>query len=127
MSLTLKPATPRTLKIATSPGGFGIKTISRAMRVTFISGPRLLLTSRLSVKSASMMILLCAPALLFCGMLTIPALIFPSPQQQAYFYFSQVLNHDPVRWIGLVLAGACALIALAVPASNLDTYKSVRY
>ena len=127
MSLTLKPATPRTLKIATSPGSFGIKTVSRALRITFISGPRLLLTSRLSGKSASMMILLCAPALLFCGMLTIPALIFPSPQQQAYFYFSQVLNHDPVRWIGLVLAGACALIALAVPASNSDTYKSVRY
>lgn len=127
MSLTLKPATPRTLKIAASPGKFGINTLTRALRITFISGPWLLMTSRLSRKNASMMILLCAPALLFCGMMTIPELIFQSPQQQAYFYFSRVLNDDPVRWIGLVLAGICALIALAVPASNSDTYKSVRY
>ena len=74
-----------------------------------------------------MMIMLCAPALLFCAMLTIPALLFPSPQQQAYFYFSEVLNHDPSRWIGLILAGVCAIIALAVPATAAQPYTALRH
>jgi hypothetical protein len=77
----------------------------------------MLLTSRISAKCATMMTALCMPSLLFCATLTIPALIFQSPEQQEYFYFSKVLNEDPTRWLALLLAGACALFSLAVPAA----------
>ena len=127
MSLTLKPAPSRILKNAVSPGFFHIKTLIRLLRLTFLSGPRLLLTSRLSAKSAFMMILLSAPALLFCAMLTIPALLFPSPQQQAYFYFSQILDQDPGRWVPLALASICSVIALAIPALVPHPFRAVRY
>lgn len=83
----------------------------------FIQGPRLLLTSRISVKCAAMMMALCMPSLLCCAILTIPAWIFQSPQQQAYFYFAKMLNEDPTRWLVLALAGLCTLLALAVPAA----------
>lgn len=82
----------------------------------FIQGPMLLLTSRISVKCAAMMMALCMPALLCWAVLTIPGLIFQSPQQHAYFYFSKILNEDPTRWLVLLLATVCALLALAVPA-----------
>jgi hypothetical protein len=85
-------------------------------RQIFIQGPLLLLTSRISVKCAAMMTALCMPALLCWAILTVPGLIFQSPQQHAYFYFSKILNEDPTRWLVLLLAGVCALLALAVPA-----------
>jgi len=83
----------------------------------FIQGPRLLLTSRISVKCATLMTALCMPALLCWATLTIPALIFQSPHQHAYFYFSQIINEDPTRWFVLLLAGICAIFSLAVPAA----------
>lgn len=92
--------------------------ILKSVTLMFLLGPRNLLTSRISVKSAAMMMAMCAPSLLFCALLTIPALIFHSPQQQAYFYFARLVNEDPVRWIALALAAACAVLSLAVPAAD---------
>ncbi len=127
MSLTLTPVTPRRVKHAVSLGIFTTKGVARLLRLTFISGPRLLLTSRLSKKNASLMILLCVPALLFCSMLIVPALIFQSPQQQAYFYFAQILNQDPIRWIILAFTGICTMTALAVPAMAPVPFTAIRY
>jgi hypothetical protein len=42
--------------------------------------------------------------------------LFQSPEQHAYFYFSQMLNVDPTRWVVVILATVCAILALAVPA-----------
>lgn len=83
-------------------------------------------TPRLSAKSALLMILLCAPALLFCSLLAIPPILFPSPQQNAYFYFAQGLNHDPLRWVVLGFAAAFAMLALAVPATSRHLLSTVR-
>ena len=127
LTLTLTPVTPRRVKNAVSPGILTAKGIVRLLRLAFISGPWLLLTSRLSTKHASLMIMLCVPALLFSSMLIFPALIFQSPQQQAYFYFAQILNQDPTRWVILALTGFCAVTALAVPAMVPKPRTAIRY
>lgn len=127
MSLTLKPAAPRRLKHGFGPGIFTFTGACRLLRLTFMTGPWLLLTSRLTAKSASLMILLCAPALLFCAMLTIPGLIFQMPEQNAYYEFSRILNQDPTRWYVLALTGVFALIALAVPASAPNPFQAIRH
>jgi len=114
------------VKIAASPGIFTAHNLKRALRLTFISGPWIMLTASMSLKSASMMILLSSPGLLLCSILTIPALLFQSPEQHAYYYFSQVLDQDPSRWVIWVLAGACSLIALAIPATTANSYRSGR-
>ncbi len=103
--------------------GFGIKFCASLLCAIFIKGPWTLVNSGLNFKSAAMMIMLCAPALLFCAMLTIPAILFTSPQQNAYFYFAEGLNHDPIRFLGLLLGCTCSLVALAVPAAQ-DPYSS---
>ncbi len=112
---------------ANIPGLFIVKGLARLFRLTFISGPWLLLTSRLSAKKASLMILLCTPPLLFCAMLTLPAMVFQSPQQQAYFYFAQILNQDPTRWLILALTGLCVVMALAVPATAPQPFRAGAY
>ena len=57
----------------------------------------------------------------------IPALIFRSPYQHAFFYFSMVLNEDPDRWAVLGLGGLCALMSLAVPATLREPKPPIRY
>jgi hypothetical protein len=50
-------------------------------------------------------------------LLTLPALLFQSPQHNAYFHFARVLDGDPLRWLVLALVTACALLALVIPAT----------
>lgn len=123
MFLVLKPTAFCGTRHA-DPGVFTPKGITRLLQMSFISGPRLLFTSRLSLKNASLMILLCAPALLFSAMVTIPSLIHTSPEQCAFHEFARVLDQDSSRGIVLTLSTICALIALAVPATPP---KAVRY
>jgi hypothetical protein len=109
-AIPIKPFRPR----VTHPG---ITQAKHYLHLTFISGPKVLLTSHISIKCAALMGIMCMPSLLFSFILTIPSIIFQSPQQQAYFYFSKVLEADPSRWIVLGLAGLCALMSLAIPAT----------
>jgi len=101
--------------------------MARYLRLTFISGPKILLTSRISGKCALIMTVMCMPSLMICGLLTIPALIFRSPCQHAFFYFSLVLEEDSDRWIVLFLSGFCALLSLAVPATLREAKPPIRY
>lgn len=94
-----------------------LPVVEKFLRMIFFHGPRELLTSRISVKCAAVMVVMCSPALLVCSLLTLPALLFHSPEQHAYFYFSRLLNEDPSRWLVLLLAGVCALMSLAIPAT----------
>jgi hypothetical protein len=105
----------------------GIPRVKRYLRLMFFSGPKLLLTSRISGKCALIMMIMCMPALLFSFILTVPGMVFQSPYQHAYFYFSQVINEDPTRWIVLLLAGVCALMSLAVPATLTEPKAPIRY
>lgn len=113
------PTTTPTTRIRGSQNAVsrGLPRVLRYLKLTFFSGPKVLLTSRISVKCATVMTLMCAPSLLFCSLLTLPALIFESPQQNAYYEFSTVINTDPLRWIVLLMASACALMSLAIPAT----------
>ena len=95
----------------------GLSLLFYGLKLVFLRGPRALFTSQISGLCGALMILSCVPSLLYCAMLTIPGLLFNSPEQQAYFYFSRVLNHDPGQWIVLAFTGLCTLFALALPAT----------
>ncbi|MCX6877962.1 MAG: hypothetical protein NTW21_29725 [Verrucomicrobia bacterium] len=111
--------------ISTSPQFYGTPAavghspirLMSLLRLIFFSGPKVLVSSQISVKCAVAMVTMCAPALLFCALLTLPALIFQSPQQHAYFYFAKVLDEDPTRWFVLFLSGICVILSLALPAT----------
>jgi hypothetical protein len=103
---------------ALRPGTFTVKSLMRPFHLTFVSGPWLLFTSRLSFKNAFLMFMLCVPSLLFCSLLTFPALIFQRPEQQAYYQFAHTFNQDPANGIIFAIVALCILIALAVPANE---------
>ena len=95
----------------------GISLVKKPLMVMLYQGPKRLLTSRISTKCAALMMFLCSPSILFCAVLTIPAMLFQSPNQEAYFYFSKVLEQDPSRWLVMPLVLVCTLLSLAIPAT----------
>ncbi len=82
-----------------------------------VDGPKRLFTSKISGKCAAWIALLCSPSLLACALLSLPALIFQSPSQNAYFHFGRVVEQDPTRWLVFALAAVCVLIAPTLPAT----------
>ncbi|MES2475832.1 MAG: hypothetical protein V4640_08630 [Verrucomicrobiota bacterium] len=80
--------------------------------------PRRLLTSHLNARSASILLLLCAPPLLLTAAMSLPSLIFASPEQNAYFYFGKIINQDLSSSFALWMAAICLLFAVALPAPN---------
>ena len=76
---------------------------------------------------AALMALLLTPSIISGLFLTLPPLLFQSPQQNAYFYFANVLEHDPSRWLLMGFAVLCILLALAIPASMPRQRVSVSY
>jgi len=124
MSTTVAPA----YFTGNNPVGLhGFPLVARFLRMMFMTGPRVLLTSRISGKCALVMAAMCSPALLFSFILTVPGIVFQSPNQHAYYYFSRVLNEDPTRWIALLLAGVCALLSLVIPATMAAPTHPIRY
>ena len=126
--MTYNPASSRLRgkKVTSSHGGCP-RGLRYHLRMTFVSGPKVLMTSRISTKCAVVMMLMCSPSLIFCSLLTVPQLIFQSPQQQAYYQFSSVLNEDPSRWAVLFLAAVCTLMSLAMPATMSEPNTPIRY
>lgn len=114
--MNTSPTYPRTYSVQPTVD-HGLWRVLRFLKLIFISGPRVLLTSQISIKCAVAMIIMCLPALSFSALLTLPGLVFQSPQQNAYFYFAKVLEQDPTRWIVLSLTGLCVLLSLALPAT----------
>ncbi len=91
--------------------------IAQLLRLIFIAGPKVLINSQISGLCATAMILMCMPSFILCSMMTIPEMVFRSPDQHAYYYFAQLLNQDPTRWVVLALAAMCTLFSLALPAT----------
>jgi hypothetical protein len=118
MTPTLESTNVRSRESASMCRFFSLKGIARALRLTFVSGPWLLLTGQLSIKNASFMIMLCTPALLLWALLTIPPLLFPFPEHNAYYQFAQIVTADPAQWLLLPLTIACLVLALAIPATS---------
>lgn len=94
-----------------------IRKISGALKLTFWSGPRLLFTSHLSLRTAGFMIAAAVPAIVCTTVMTVPSLLFTTPESNAYFYFGRILQSDPVSWIPMGVAAFCSILALAVPTS----------
>lgn len=96
-------------------------------RLAFITGPRVLLTARITNKCAALMSLLLVTSLVSCLFILLPPVLFQSPQQNAYFYFAEILDRDPSRWLMVALSALCVLIALTIPAAMPRQRLSVSY
>lgn len=124
--LLLKPTPPRISRNTVQSDILSVKGIQRLARVIFLTGPRLMLTSRLSRRSATYMIMLCVPAIVLFISTTLPRWLFQSPDQEAYFYFAGTFTQDLSKGYLLVLSALCMLLVLAMPATSPEPHTAVR-
>ncbi|RYD35737.1 MAG: hypothetical protein EOP85_18775 [Verrucomicrobiaceae bacterium] len=81
-----------------------------------LSGPRQLVTTGLTVKSACLMILLSIPMMLVTAMITVPGFVFSDQQNETYFFIASNLTQDLGGGVILCLAAGFSILALMVPA-----------
>ena len=127
MSLKLQPASPRNFKNAVKSGVFTLTGLRRFAGLVLVSGPRKLLSSQLSPRSSSFIMLLCIPAIAPFVLATVPTMIFQSPEQAAYFYFARTLSLDLCSGFVLALSVLCMIFAFVLPAAEPDPYSAVRH
>lgn len=87
----------------------------------FKTGISRLLNSRIDRKIAAIMATMCMPALLVSAILTIPGMVFRTPDQNAYYYFAVMLENDPIRWLALFLCAVTVVFSLAVPSLDIES------
>ncbi len=81
-------------------------------------GPIRLFKAQFTSRNAICLVALSIPALLVTVLLTLPALLFTTPQHYEYFEFAQQLDQGAERWLALGLSACCSLFAFAVPAQG---------
>ncbi|RYD17606.1 MAG: hypothetical protein EOP88_25690 [Verrucomicrobiaceae bacterium] len=100
---------------------FSGKSTARLARALF-SGPRQLVTTGLSDKSAALMILLCIPILLVMSMITLPGFILDERYNEAYGFIARNLNHDLGDSMILALVAGLSLVSFMVPALGQEGF-----
>ena len=87
-------------------------------RSWFIDGPRLLLTGKFSHREAMFIAMSALPALLALGLITLPAYLFDSPQQNAFYHFGQCLKAENTSLIPMVFGAIASLFSFRFPHST---------
>ena len=103
----------RHLTVADVFGHFG----GRYFHNWFIVGPRLVLTGRFSRREAAFIAVSALPALLGLAFITLPAFIFNSPDQNAFYYFGKCLEKDSAALIPMALGVVSSIFSFRFPHS----------
>lgn len=122
MSLHIIPATPGRVRTLLLSG----KGPARVLRALF-SGPRQLVTTGLSDKSAALMILLCIPILLVVAMITLPGFILDERYNEAYGFIARNLSHDLGNSIILSAVAGLSLMSFMVPALGDERFADMEH
>lgn len=72
----------------------------------------------ISVRQYGFIIAAVVPVIVCFLVLTVPALIFRTPEHQAYFYFGRILSDDPVCLFPMAIAAVCTFVALSMPVAH---------
>ncbi|HEY1120015.1 MAG TPA: hypothetical protein VGE67_00380 [Haloferula sp.] len=92
-------------------------SVADTFRSWFIDGPRLLLTGRFSHREAAFIAISAIPALLALGCIMLPAYLFDSPQQNAFYYFGQCLKGESIGLIPMIFGVISSIFGFRFPHS----------
>lgn len=81
----------------------------------FVEGPVRILKGHFSRRAAGFMIAGAMPAILTGLFLTIPGLLFQTPQHHAFFYFAKIVEGDPASILPVLLGTVSALFSFRFP------------
>lgn len=84
----------------------------------FIDGPRLMLSGRLSRRAAGFMTIAALATIMGTLFLTLPALLFPTPQHNAFFHFAKAITSDIGSLVPLTLGFLASIFSFRLPLSS---------
>ena len=91
-------------------------TVSGPDRISrILSGPVRLVTARFTRRNAFYLVMLSLPALAVTILLTLPGILFNTPEQNEYFQFAQVLDQGGERWLAMGLSACCSFLCFVIP------------
>ncbi len=125
MNFKLKPANPRLFHDPLRPSFLTRTGLQQGAHQFLCVLPRKVFSARLSSRSASFIMLLCLPALALFLAMTVPPIIFPSVENEAYFYFARSFSQDLSSGYILALAVLCMFVAPALPAASADSHQAI--
>jgi|GEM_PF-3434702 len=85
------------------------------LRIAYTDGVKALVAGRYSPRQAAYIMCASLPALMGVAVVTLPALLFPSPSNEAFYHFANILSHDPVALIPTVIGAISTTIGLKLP------------
>jgi hypothetical protein len=91
-----------------------------SLALRLLTSPIRLVKAQFTRRNAVCLVALSVPALLVTLLLTLPALLFNTPQHNEYFEFAKELNQGCDRWLAVGLSACCSLFAFAIPAQEQE-------
>lgn len=84
-------------------------------REWFVEGPRLLLAGCFSRRAAGFMIAAASPAILAALFLTVPGLLFHTPEQNQFFYFARIIESEATLALPVFLGVISSICSFRLP------------
>ncbi len=84
-------------------------------RSWFIDGPRLLMKGKFSRRSAVFIAVAAVPAIAAALFMTLPGILFPTPQHHEFFHFAKVITKDAATLIPVSIGVISTLFCLRLP------------
>lgn len=81
----------------------------------FLEGPKLLLKGCFSRRAATFMIASAAPAILAGLFLTVPGILFHTPEHNAYFHFARIVEGETPSLIPVILGTISSIFSFRFP------------
>jgi hypothetical protein len=81
----------------------------------FVEGPKLMLKGCFSNRAAGFMIASATPAILTGLFLTVPGLLFYTPEHNAYFHFARILEGEAASAIPVILGTLSSIFSFRLP------------
>lgn len=81
----------------------------------FIDGPKLLVKGKFSRRAAMFMAVAAFPAIAAALFLTLPGILFPTPQHNQFFHFAKMINGDVATLIPVTIGVLSSIFCLRLP------------
>jgi len=81
----------------------------------FITGPKLLLKGKFTRRTAVFIGIAAIPAIAVALFLTVPGILFPTPQHNQFFHFAKVISGDTATLVPVAIGILSSICCLRLP------------
>ena len=92
-----------------------LEDLGEFLRICYTDGVRALIAGKYSRRQAAYIMISALPALLGVALVTVPALLFPNPGNQALYHFAHTLSNDPASLLPTVIGTISTTLGFRLP------------